>query len=124
MTLKKLCSEVWSMIIPGHFAYGYLIVWKNGRSWNWYPIFSEDYEFLEDSGDERYDEGFDLKFKCKEDMQMMEEAIKADNKAVIIMSDELKPDIWTCKSLVENIGFIYGNVTYNLASFYDICCID
>ena len=123
MTLKKLCSEVWNLIIPSHFTYGFLVVWKNGRSWNWYPIFSEDWEPLENSGDERYEEGFDFKITDKEVMQAMENAVRTDSEAVIIMSDELKPDIWTCKSLMEDIVSIYGDLTHSLANFYEICCM-
>ena len=124
MTLKKLCSEVWNMVIPSHFTYGFLVVWKSGRSWNWYPIFSEDWESLENSGDERYEEGFDFKITDKEVMQAIENAVRTDNEAVIIMSDELEPDIWTCKSLMEDITSIYGNGNHALRDFYEICCVD
>lgn len=124
MTLKKLCSEVWNLIIPSHFAYGFLVVWKNGRSWNWYPILSEDWKSLENSEDERYEEGFDFKITDKEVMQIMENAVNTDNEAVIIMSDELEPNIWTCKSLMEDIASIYGKGNHNLRDFYEICCID
>lgn len=123
MTLKKLCSEVRNLISPNYFAYGFLIVWKNARSWNWYHIIGDDWESIKES-DERYDEGFDFLFKDKEVMQMMEEIIKADDRATIIISDELEPDTWTCKSLMEDIKSMYGKEGCSLANFYGCCCTD
>ena len=123
MTLRELCSEVKNIISPDYFSWGYLIVWKNGRSWNWYHIVGDDWEYVKDN-DERYDEGFDFLFKDKEVMQTMEEVIRIDSRATIIFNEELEPDFWTCKSLMENIKNMYGKENYSLADFCEICCID
>ena len=105
--------------------FDYLFVWKNGRSWNWHFICEDDYELLESKyNDDRWDEGFDYLFNDKECVQVIEKAVKVDDNATIIHSDELNPDFWTCESLMKKIKSIYGKEDYSLTSFYGACCVD
>lgn len=127
MELKTLCSDVIGLLNI-NFEYGYLIVWKEGYSWNWYPILNDDYDYVSDGScgkdyDEKYDEGFDFKIKDKETMQMMNKIMKVDCNATIIMSEELESDTWTCKSLMEDIKRLYGDREHSLKGFYNVCCV-
>lgn len=122
MTLKDLCSEVHYFISHHSFGYGYVVVWKNNVSWNWFPIFEDKWEYL-DNEDERYNDGFDIKIKDKEVMKLMENAVNSDNKAVIIWGDELF-DCVNCDSVMEYITQTYDKESHNLKDFYEVCCMD
>lgn len=122
MTLKNLCSEVRNLISPDYFAYGFLIVWKEGKSWNWYHITMDEWEGIKEN-DDGFDDGFMFLIKSRRCMKMMKKILDADNKATIIISDELEPQTWTCKRLMEDIKCAYQDEGNSLAWFYESSCM-
>ena len=67
MTLKNLTKEIKEVIQEGIF---WIVVWKEGRSWQYFSFFPENGS---------YDEGFNLAY---DDMEFLKQIARKDYKAI------------------------------------------
>ena len=117
MTIYNLCLEINSIV---HDDIDFIIIYKNGRSWNLYCILNSDYKFVPEDCDE-YKEGYDLFFN-EEEIEIMNNIVKADNNAVILDSNYWS-DCFTVRHWMECIKGNYGNGHNKLSDFHEYCCV-